>query len=356
MSFEEIKFNSNPNFRFKEIVTDKSECLSSTYQFDCYQDKNGEIILIAPFFDYQNILKQEHHISLINLRNNKVIKKLEGHKDRVVTVRYFQDPITKNDYLISADRKHHIIVWELSNECSKRLDIVISYEGFIYSCLLIFEEKKMWAVVSSLAENNITKVIDVDNKDHICDINDSHKLSVYFLTYWHNKEALDNTQEHNIIQCGKNKILISEFPANNTYHFFKTDEKHPYNLAGIVFKNNNKDILAVSASYGLIQILDLATKTIIKSFGIENVHLYSFVKWNDDYLLINDCLQRRILVLDIKKDYKVRSKVLCPQMHFDRFIKKVEHPLFGESILSIGIDYKIKLFINRNIMCQKNDY
>lgn len=355
MNFEEVSFKSNPNFRFKEIVTDKSDCLSSTYQFDCYKDKNGEIILISPFFDYENILKQEHHISLINLQNNKVIKKLEGHKDRVVTVRYFQDPSNKNDYFISADRKYHIIVWDLNNECTKKLDIVVKYEGFIYSCLLIFEEKKMWAVVSSLGENNVTKVIDVDNKDHICEIEDSRGLNIYFLAYWYNKDALDNTQKHNIIQCGKNKILISEFPANNTYHILETDEKHPYNLAGIVFKNKNRDILAVSATYGLIQFLDLATKTLVKVFESEDVHLYSFIRWNDDYLLINDCLQRRILILDMKKDYRIKSKVLCPQMHFDRFIKKVDHPLYGESILSIGIDFKIKLFINRNIICHKNN-
>lgn len=40
-------------------------------------------------------------------------------------------------------------------------------------------------------------------------------------------------------------------------------------------------------------------------------------------------------------------------MYFDRFIKKIEHPIYGESILSVGIDWKIRLFVNRNIT--KND-
>ena len=42
-------------------------------------------------------------------------------------------------------------------------------------------------------------------------------------------------------------------------------------------------------------------------------------------------------------------------MHFEKFIKKVEHPKYGESILSVGIDFKIKLFINRNIIQNKKD-
>ena len=350
MNFDDICFSSNPNFRFKEVITDKSDCLSSTYQFDCYKDKNGETILISPFFDYPNILKQEHHISLINLKNNKVIKKLEGHKDRVLTVRYFQNPFTKNDYFISSDRRYNIIVWDLENY-EKKIDIQIDYEGFIYSCLLIFEEKKIWAVVSSLGANNITKAIDIDNQDLIIQIDDSKNKNIYYLDYWYNKEALDDDQKHNIIQCGKNIILISEFPRNETYHLLSTDEKHPYNLAGIVFKNNERDIFAVSATYGLIQFLDLATKTLVKSIELEDVHLYSFIRWNDDYLLLNDCLQRRILVLEMKNDYKIKSKVLCPEMYFDRFIKKIEHPIYGESFLSVGIDWKIKLFINRSINC-----
>ena len=32
----------------------------------------------------------------------------------------------------------------------------------------------------------------------------------------------------------------------------------------------------------------------------------------------------------------------------ERFIRKVKHPLYGEALISVGNDYKIKLFINKN--------
>ena len=353
MSFDDICFISKPNFRFKEIVSNKSDCLSASYQFDCYKDKNDEIILITPFFDYANILKQEYYISLLNLKNNKLITKLEGHKDRITTVRYFQDPSTKNDYLISADKKFNIIVWELSNKYQKIFEIKYEYQQFIYSCLLIFDQKKIWAVLSSVGDNNITISININNVKEIIEIEDSKGLKVYFLTYWYNNEALEKEQKHNIIQCGLKQILISEFQMNNTYFSFETDEKYPLNLGGIVFKNNNRDMLAVSSSYGMVQILDLATKILIKNIKFENVHLYSFVKWNENYLLLNDCLQRKIIVFDMKNDYEIKSRVLCPEMYFDRFIKKVDHPIYGESILSVGTDWKIKLFITRDIYSNK---
>ena len=34
----------------------------------------------------------------------------------------------------------------------------------------------------------------------------------------------------------------------------------------------------------------------------------------------------------------------------NRFIRKVDHPVYGESILSVGIDWKVKLYTNRNII------
>jgi hypothetical protein len=74
------------------------------------------------------------------------------------------------------------------------------------------------------------------------------------------------------------------------------------------------------------------------------------VRWNEKYILLYEALQRRILILDSDNEYKIISKVLCPEMYFDIFIRKVDHPKYGESILSVGIDWKIKLYTNRNII------
>ena len=345
MSFDAIPFKSNPNFKFKEIVVEKTECLASSYQFDCYKAKDGETYLISPFWDIDHADKPVHHISLINLRTKEVYKKLEGHKDRVLCARYYKDPYTQKDYLISCDRKYKFIVWDLSEDGKNIFEKEEKYESFIYSVILMFEPDKIYAVTSTLA-NGDTFVHCLKDGSRT-ELKDTKDLFVYFMTYWWDEK----NKEHNIISCGKNKILISQFNAKTNYSV-TTDDKHPYNLGGMVYKNKDKDYLITSATYGLIKVIDLQAKKDIKTITFEDVFLYSFVKWNDRYLLVNDCLQRRILVLDID-NFTVKSKVLCPEMYFDRFIKKVEHPLYGESIMSVGIDWKIKLFVNRNIT--KND-
>ena len=343
MSFEEISFKTEPNFKYKGIVKEKSECLSSTYQYDCYKDKNGEIFLISAYWDIERPEIADYHISLISLKDNIEVRKLKGHEDRILNVRYFQDPYTKNDFLISSDRKCNIIIWDLQN-FSQKFKINIRYDTYIYSVLLFFDSNKIYAVSSTLSDNGYTKVIEVGNNNNIVNIKDSKNLPIYFLLYWFNSKK----ERHNIIQCGKNKILINEFPNNEIYHSFNSDEKHPYNMGGIVFKNKGRDLLAVSATYGLIQIYDLEYKEVFIKLELEKTFLYSFVKWNDNYLLINDCLNKSILLLDMKDSFQVKKRIECPEMYFDRFIKKVDHPLYGESILSIGIDWKIKLFTNEN--------
>ena len=356
MSFNEVCFKTNPNFRFQEIVTDKSDALSNACIFDVFKDKDKNIILIAPFFDPVNIMKQDYHVSLIDLKDNKEIRKLEGHNDRILTCRYFKDPSSENDYIISADRKSKVIVWDISNDFNKKLDIDLEYEAFIYSCLLIFDENqnRMLAVASSISSNNITKVIDCQTRT-IEEIQESRDTNVYYLDCWKNTKPQDNTDTFIIIQCGKGKIIMSTFPGKQSYHVVETGENNPYVSGGLVFKNKDKELFAASSTYGMVQIINLETKKTEFSIKLDDVHLYSFTKWNDYYLLLIDCLQKRIIVFDLEDGYQIKSKVLCPEMHFEKFIKKVEHPKYGESILSVGIDFKIKLFINRNIIKNKKD-
>ena len=85
------------------------------------------------------------------------------------------------------------------------------------------------------------------------------------MSYWYNEEA-EEGKKHIIIQCGRNKILLSEFPSNSTYHKIETDKDFPYASGSIVFKNNGRDMLAVSITYGLVLFIDLLKKETVYQF------------------------------------------------------------------------------------------
>jgi hypothetical protein len=360
MSFDKQNFKTNPNFKFREYPVELRECLGTTYTYDVYKDKQGRAILITPYWNINKQcntegdpsvgLEKYHYISLIDLSNNEEIQTLVGHTDRVVTCRFFEDPFTKKHYLISADRKYKVKVWDLTDNGKIVFDKELKegYDNFIYSVLMIFEQNKIYVVTSTLGSGE-TNVFVIGSDEAPKKLKDTKDLNIYYLDYWFEEKDADGNSEHHIIQCGKNKILISQLKKDSNYEI-ATEEKYANNLCGMVYKKGDKDLLITSATRGLIEIIDLKERKELQKIEHSDVFFYNFVRWNDQYILLYEAMQRRILVLDTDNNYKVVSKVLCPEMYYDRFIRKVDHPKYGESILSVGIDWKVKLYTNRNIV------
>ena len=360
MSFDKQNFKTNPNFKFRENPAELRECLGTTYTYDVYKDKQGRVILITPYWNINKQcntegdpsvgLEKYHYISLIDLSNNTEIQTLVGHTDRVVTCRFFEDPFTGKQYLISADRKYKVKVWDLTDNGKIVFDKELKegYDNFIYSVLMIFEQNKIYVVTSTLGSGE-TNVFVIGSDEAPKKLKDTKDLNIYYLDYWFEEKDADGNSEHHIIQCGKNKILISQLKKDSNYEI-ATEEKYANNLCGMVFKKGGKDLLITSATRGLIEIIDLKERKELQKIEHSDVFFYNFVRWNDQYILLYEAMQRRILVLDTDNNYKVVSKVLCPEMYYDRFIRKVDHPKYGESILSVGIDWKVKLYTNRNIV------
>lgn len=375
MSFEKISFHSNPNFKFQEYPSELCECLGTTYTYDVYKNKEGKTILITPYWNINKQCNTEgdptiglenyHYIKLIDLETNQEIKKLVGHKDRVVTCRFFEDPFNGKQYLISADRKYRVIVWDLTENGKIVLDKLVEekYDNFIYSVMMIFEKDKIYAVTSTLG-NGDTCVYTIGSDQPTKKLKETKDLNIYYLDYYFEEEDENKKNEHHIIQCGKSNILVSQLNEGTNYVVKVEKEDYANILCGMVFKKDNKDLFIYSATRGLIQIIDLKEKEegkrVVFSKEFNDVFFYNFVYWNEKYILLYEALQRRIFVLNVKKevnaknevnyDIEVLSKVLCPEMYFDRFIKKVDHPKYGESLLSVGIDWKVKLYVNRNIV------
>ena len=179
-------------------------------------------------------------------------------------------------------------------------------------------------------------------------ITESKDLIVYSLSYWYNNNS-EEGKKHVIIQCRSNKILMSEFPSNTTYYNIETDKKFPYISGSIVFKNWGRDMLTASLTCGLVLFVDLLKKEMVHEFKTEDdifVHLFSFGRWNEQYLLLSDAEKRRIIIFDTLQNYKIKSKHLYPEIFTDKYIQKINHLIYGESILSLGNDF-IKLYINR---------
>ena len=357
MDFEGVKFTTNPNFKFKEYITEKSEGYGTSSLFEVFIDKEGDTILASPFMDIKNPYSHQYHISLISLKNNKEKKKLIGHIDRLKVIRYFINFDTKKEYLISADRKYKVIIWDINNDYLIIFNRIIKYDNYINDVLLLFIDNNEYSVTSSMSTSGYTKIINfyyekkenneeyndnIDNNNSIVDIKDSFGLKVYNLSYWHNK--INNF--HYIIQCGESKILISEYQNKEKYAIIESGDDYKFNLSSIVYTKKDKDILIISSSFGQIIIYDLLNKIEIKRIKLEKAYLNNIVKWNDNCFLTIDSNKKSITIFNTD-DYKIISCIKISQIFsHERYQRKVIHPLYGESLISVGNDYKVKLYVN----------
>lgn len=349
MSFDEVMFKANPNFKFKEVIRENTEALGNQSQFDVYKNKKGEVILICANFVSDEAYKKDHHICLINLSTNKEIKTIP-YCERIMSIKYFQDPSTKKDYFVISDFNANIVIYDLDEDCKKIFDIETQYESFIYKNLIVFDQGKKYLITSSLSENCCTMIYDIDTQDSKA-LTSTTDLVTFNLDYWYNEKGEEN-EKHNIIHCAKGKLVVVTYPADNVYLEEEIDDE-PYLQSGALFKKGEVAYYIFACTFGTVKVVNLETKDIVFNISHEEgkVHFLGITWWNEHYILINDCQQKQVVIMNIDNEdnFKIHGKALRTEDYFNKKIKKVDHPKYGESILTIGVDWKLRLYINRDI-------
>ena len=115
-------------------------------------------------------------------------------------------------------------------------------------------------------------------------------------------------------------------------------------MSGFIYERENNDYLCSSSSNGYINIWDLYNKTIFKIINTYNCELYHIIEWNSKYIIVADCNNKSFKIIDLEE-----NKIICDingeHNGNVKCIKKINHPLYGESLLSVAKDNTIKLWI-----------
>ena len=77
----------NPNLHFNSEIDQMQCCFGINDIFDIYYDQNNnnELFLIYP--------SENFTIKVIRLKDNQLIKTLEGHKGKIRSIRHFKDKL-----------------------------------------------------------------------------------------------------------------------------------------------------------------------------------------------------------------------------------------------------------------------
>ena len=347
------KINNNKEYEKKinyEFVKDpknlkyKSDLISSNSDsgyndiFEIYISyKDNQEYIVSP--NYKNF-----NLNIFNLRNNQKILSLQKHENSIRTIRYFINNKNKNEYLISADSNQKVIIWDITNNYNIKYIIDTKYASDIYSCLLVFPENMNdnFIVTSTycMSKNNeeaSTKVYSFNDCKFIKYINNTSDIHIYYLLSWYNK----NNNQYYIIQFSKNKILINNLISDELYSEL-INIPEGYHYSGVLYYKDNKDYLCSSSTNGYLNIWDLYEKKIYKNINTNGSNLAHVINWNNKYIIAVDINKKSFKIIEIENNsiYDIKNdnkhKLYC--------IKKVNHPIYGESLLSVTNDKVIKLW------------
>ena len=281
--------------------------------------------------------------------DNKKILSLKGHKNKIRTIRYFinkNNIYNINEYLISGDDNKIVIIWDITNNYNIKYQIDTKYGGNIYSCLLIFPHNNndnyiitsTFNYTSDDNDKSATKIYSLNNGQFIKYIN-NNKNSIFYLLSWYNKK----NNKYYIIQFSNCKIMINNLLEDELYSelIHKPENDH---YSGFIYNRNNNDYLCSSSSNGYINIWDLSNKKIFKIINTNKCVLTYIIEWDNKYIIASDYNNKSFKIINIDENKIIsdiggqhKDKVVC--------IKKIYHPIYGESLLSCGNDKYIKFWV-----------
>ena len=340
------EFKKEPkNLKFQENITRSNTPVGWNDIFEVFISyKDNRDYLVSPSNDNDNN-SDNYNLNIFDLFDNQIIYSLSGHKNFVRTIRYFINNKNKNEYLISADDNRIVIVWDITLNYKIKYKINTKYGHNIYSCLLIFPHDTgddNYIITSTYNntgkdEGSATKLYSLKNGKQIKCINNTNNISIYYLLSWYN----NRNNNYYIIQFSYKKIMINNLLEDELYSDL-IHEPEVEHFSGFIYNKEFTDYLCSSSKNGYINIWDLHHRNLFSVINTNGCKLAHIIEWNKKYIIVADYDNRSFKIIDIDNNsiYNMgteHKKNLC-------CVKKINHPKYGESLLTAGLDQTIKIW------------
>ena len=289
-----------------------------------YSNKNKSIICYE--MQYQQIIKE--------------LKKC--HNAYISNLRHYFDEINKRDLIMSVSRKdNNLKIWSLIDwECILNLTNV-NKKGYLYSASILTDNNENYIVTSNATEADSSEAIKVFNfqGQHIKTFNNSNETTLFIDNYYD-----DITNKNYIINCSLGYSKSYDFRSGEVYR--KYTEKNKSCRGSIVIKYNENIIKLIDSSIdGYIRIYNFHSGEFLSKIKVADKFLYGLCLWNNNFIFVG-CGDKSIKLIDLNSEKIIDS--LIGHKNSVLTIKKLIHPLYGEYLLSQGLnDDKIKIWINK---------
>ena len=334
------KFMKDPkNLSYKLDISKTNDSIGVNDIFEVFISiKDCNEYLISPN-------SENYNLDVYLLKNNQIIKSLVGHKNNILSIRYFLNNKDYNEYLISSDDNRTVIVWHITKNYKLLHNIDTKYSGVSYGCFLAFPPNmdKSFILTSTKHysyddEKSATKIFSLNDGQFIKYIKDSNNFQVIYLLSWINK----NNNKYYIIQVANFYILINDLFEDELYAKLSIDTFKDFHDNAFIYNKNKIDYLCTCTENGFIHIWDLDHKNIFQIIQL-GCWLITIVDWNDKYSIVCNGTNNNCIIIDMET-FAITGKINSNHKNSLIYIKKIMHPTFGESLLTAGRDKVLNLF------------
>ena len=233
---------------------------------------------------------------------------------------------------------NNIGIWDIRSwECIVNITEA-NESGYLLSACFLYENNQIYIITSnSNFENNSEPIKIFDfNGNKIKDIKDSNEETYFIDTYY------DNILSNNYIITGnKNYVKSYVFNKNELYHKYYDKDNGGH---GSIIINSNEEIIKLidSCDDGNIRIWNFHSGLLLNKIEVTKKCLYGICLWNDNYLFVG-CSDKTIKLIELYNGLVIKS--LTGHNDVVLTIKKIDHPQYGEVLISQGAgDDQIKLW------------
>ena len=338
MIFYNKKKNKNQNPKdikfLKDLVSDATSDISDN-TFCIFKSINDIFYLIYSTFD--------NSIISYNIIDYKRINKIKfAHKGKILNLKHNFEKKNNRDLLISMSNdnflNHTIKLWNVNNfECLLELNNICGY--LISSCILN-DNDSLYIIT------NNSPIETIDLKGNIIKSFKNVDGGIYFIDTYND----DKNSKIYILTGHLGLVKSYDYYKNKVYHKYQDNNKEKKEHYCLVISNNESIIKLIDSCYdGYIRIWNfhkgLLLSKIKAGYGSIGICV-----WNTNYIFVG-CGDNVIRLLELNKGYIVKR--LTGHNKGVSCIKTINHPKYGECLISIEISVilnlsKIKLWVINN--------
>ena len=358
-------FGIKPNLRYKEnIVNNFNYDYWNCDNYDIFYKKvNNKNISFEAFIVYGSY--DNKNINIVRIHDKKLIKELAGHWSAVNIVKYFYKENEKKNYLLSADYSKLVFVWDLDNY-QKIHEIDTYYTTYIYSFMILSE--KDYIITSTYGKNeaNSTNVYSLEEGKFKFSLKNSINNETLYLLQW------KHNCKYYIIELCYEKILIYDLSSEKLIKASNSNKNLIYYYSGFISFDNI--YLFTCSDNGGIYVWNLIDNILVFNINIKDSSFLKIILWkkeisdsfNDEkkkinnYILVSDKIKNGFFCINIsfeRKNIQKSEKFLDNNFDYTitslyrrektiKCIKKIIHPIYGETLLSSNDNKSIDLWNN----------